>query len=76
MHKLKICFAWKINYADYMTLLLSNFIDILLMAIFSISLKAWIGIILWFLLAPVAQKWDIGPIYVSVLLQLLVSSDT
>ncbi|CAL9149668.1 unnamed protein product [Musa acuminata subsp. burmannicoides] len=40
--------------------------DILLMAIFSISLKAWIGIILWFLLAPVAQKWDIGPIYILV----------
>ncbi|WOL13231.1 hypothetical protein Cni_G22000 [Canna indica] len=38
--------------------------DILLMAIFSISLKAWFGILIWFSLAPVAQKWGIGPIYI------------
>nr|CAD1820789.1 unnamed protein product [Ananas comosus var. bracteatus] len=38
--------------------------DILLMAIFSISLKAWACIILWFSLAPVAHRWDLGPIYI------------
>ncbi|PKA66269.1 hypothetical protein AXF42_Ash006966 [Apostasia shenzhenica] len=38
--------------------------DILLIAIFSISIKAWVGIILWFLLAPVAHRWDIGPLYI------------
>lgn len=37
---------------------------ILLTAIFSISLKAWALIILWFLLAPVAYKWDLGPLYI------------
>ncbi|OAY70303.1 hypothetical protein ACMD2_23962 [Ananas comosus] len=38
--------------------------DILLMAIFSISLKVWACIILWFSLAPVAHRWDLGPIYI------------
>ncbi|KAK1306463.1 hypothetical protein QJS10_CPA10g01115 [Acorus calamus] len=38
--------------------------DILLMAIFSISLKAWIATILWFALAPVAYRWDLGPLYI------------
>lgn len=37
----------------------------LLMAIFSISLKAWAGFILWFSLAPVASRWGIGSLYVS-----------
>ncbi|KAJ3692572.1 hypothetical protein LUZ60_011667 [Juncus effusus] len=38
--------------------------DIVLMVIFSISLKAWICIILWFLLAPIAQKYSLGPLYI------------
>ncbi|XVF52394.1 hypothetical protein PTKIN_Ptkin05aG0014700 [Pterospermum kingtungense] len=38
--------------------------DILLMAIFSLSLKAWALIILWFILAPVAHKWELGPLYI------------
>ncbi|KAJ4779109.1 Ubiquitin family protein [Rhynchospora pubera] len=38
--------------------------DIMLMVIFSISLKAWVCIVLWFLLAPIAQKLDLGPIYI------------
>ncbi|MQL80941.1 hypothetical protein Taro_013394, partial [Colocasia esculenta] len=38
--------------------------DVLLMAVFSISLKAWVGIVLWFLLAPIAHRWDLGPIYI------------
>ncbi|XP_074558112.1 uncharacterized protein LOC141814013 [Curcuma longa] len=38
--------------------------DIVLMAIFSISLKAWIGIVLWFSMAPIAQRFGIGPIYI------------
>ncbi|XP_042485564.1 uncharacterized protein LOC122065778 [Macadamia integrifolia] len=37
---------------------------VLLMAIFSISLKAWVLIILWFALAPVAHRWDVGPLYI------------
>ncbi|KAL6551286.1 hypothetical protein OROMI_021774 [Orobanche minor] len=37
--------------------------DILLMAIFTLSLKAWIFIIMWFILAPVAYRWDLGPLY-------------
>ncbi|KAJ9135095.1 hypothetical protein P3X46_032314 [Hevea brasiliensis] len=38
--------------------------DILLMALFSLSLKAWAVIILWFILAPVAHRWDLGPVYI------------
>ncbi|XVF51946.1 hypothetical protein PTKIN_Ptkin04bG0224700 [Pterospermum kingtungense] len=45
--------------------------DILLMAVFSLSFKAWALIILWFIMAPVAHKWDVGPLYVSWLLSLL-----
>ncbi|KDP29812.1 hypothetical protein JCGZ_19318 [Jatropha curcas] len=37
---------------------------ILLMALFSLSLKVWILIILWFILAPVAHRWDLGPLYI------------
>ncbi|GMI63926.1 hypothetical protein like AT2G35360 [Hibiscus trionum] len=38
--------------------------DIILMAIFSLSLKAWALVILWFILAPIAHKWDLGPLYI------------
>lgn len=38
--------------------------DILVMAIFSLSLKAWAGIILWFVMAPVAHRWDLGPLFI------------
>ncbi|KAM1257858.1 hypothetical protein FF1_037510 [Malus domestica] len=38
--------------------------DILLMAIFSLSLKMWVIIIMWFIFAPVAHRWDIGPLYI------------
>ncbi|XP_065879003.1 uncharacterized protein [Euphorbia lathyris] len=38
--------------------------DFLLVALFSLSLKAWIVIIMWFILAPVAHRWDLGPLYI------------
>ncbi|CAD6219921.1 unnamed protein product [Miscanthus lutarioriparius] len=38
--------------------------DIILMALFSLSMKAWIIIAMWFLLAPIAQKYDVGPLYI------------
>lgn len=38
--------------------------DVLLMAIFSVSLKTWALIFLWFIVAPVAYRWDLGPIYI------------
>ncbi|KAG6687782.1 hypothetical protein I3842_11G090000 [Carya illinoinensis] len=38
--------------------------DILLMAVLSLSLKAWTLIVLWFILAPVAHRYDLGPIYI------------
>ncbi|XP_010941219.1 uncharacterized protein [Elaeis guineensis] len=38
--------------------------DIVLIAMFSISLKAWAGVILWFSLAPVAHRWGVGPLYI------------
>ncbi|KAL3019754.1 hypothetical protein AAZX31_05G105000 [Glycine max] len=40
--------------------------DILLMVIFTLSLKAWLLIILWFILAPVAHRWDLGPLYLQL----------
>lgn len=38
--------------------------DVLLMGIFSLSLKVWAVIIMWFILAPIAHRWDIGPLYI------------
>ncbi|XP_031288007.1 uncharacterized protein LOC116146725 [Pistacia vera] len=38
--------------------------DMLLMAIFSLSLKVWAIIILWFIFAPIAHRWDLGPLYI------------
>ncbi|KAL8112640.1 hypothetical protein AgCh_020084 [Apium graveolens] len=38
--------------------------DFLLLALFSLSLKMWVVIILWFILAPVAHRWDVGPLYI------------
>ncbi|CAH1429711.1 unnamed protein product [Lactuca virosa] len=38
--------------------------DMVLMAIFSLSLKVWALIIMWFILAPIAHRWDIGPLYI------------
>ncbi|KAE8784651.1 hypothetical protein D1007_41756 [Hordeum vulgare] len=38
--------------------------DILLMALFSVTMKAWIIITLWFLLAPIARKYEVGPLYI------------
>lgn len=37
---------------------------ILLMALFSLSLKAWTIVVLWFALAPLAHRWDLGPLYI------------
>ncbi|PSR91648.1 Large proline-rich protein [Actinidia chinensis var. chinensis] len=41
-----------------------RFPDMLLMAIFSITLKMWVIIVMWFILAPVAHSWDLGPLYI------------
>ncbi|KAL6979837.1 hypothetical protein U1Q18_021493 [Sarracenia purpurea var. burkii] len=38
--------------------------DMLLIAIFSVSLKMWAIIVMWFTLAPVAHSWDLGPLYI------------
>ncbi|OEL38631.1 hypothetical protein BAE44_0000350 [Dichanthelium oligosanthes] len=38
--------------------------DIILMALFSLSMKAWIIIAMWFLFAPVAQHYGLGPLYI------------
>ncbi|KAH7578615.1 hypothetical protein JRO89_XS01G0405500 [Xanthoceras sorbifolium] len=38
--------------------------NILLMAIFSLRVKVWAMIILWFILAPIAHRWDLGPLYI------------
>jgi len=38
--------------------------DIVLMALFSLSMKAWIIIAMWFLFAPIAKKYGLGPLYI------------
>ncbi|KAI3469044.1 hypothetical protein Pfo_025707 [Paulownia fortunei] len=38
--------------------------DMLLMAIFSLGIKIWAAIVVWFILAPVAHRLDIGPLYI------------
>ncbi|KAG7569247.1 putative domain SAYSvFN [Arabidopsis thaliana x Arabidopsis arenosa] len=38
--------------------------DIILMGLFSLSLKMWVIITLWFILAPIAHQWDLGPIFI------------
>lgn len=38
--------------------------DVLLMAMFSLSVKAWAIIMIWFILAPVAHRWELGPLYI------------
>ncbi|XP_073133132.1 uncharacterized protein [Henckelia pumila] len=38
--------------------------DMLLMAIFSIKLKIWLAIVGWLILAPVAHRLDLGPLYI------------
>ncbi|KFK36432.1 hypothetical protein AALP_AA4G123500 [Arabis alpina] len=40
-----------------------KFPDIILMGIFSLSLKMWVIITLWFILAPLAHRWDLGPLF-------------
>ncbi|KGN55783.1 uncharacterized protein LOC101223066 [Cucumis sativus] len=41
-----------------------KFPDILLMVVFSLSLKGWAAILIWFIMAPVAHSWDLGPLYI------------
>ncbi|CAI0470960.1 unnamed protein product [Linum tenue] len=38
--------------------------DMLLAGLFSLSAKVWAVIILWFILAPVANRWHLGPLYI------------
>uniref|UniRef100_A0A0D6R1F7 Ubiquitin-like domain-containing protein n=1 Tax=Araucaria cunninghamii TaxID=56994 RepID=A0A0D6R1F7_ARACU len=38
--------------------------DIVLVTILSISLKKWIMVFLWFIIAPLAYRWDLGPVYI------------
>ncbi|KAL7160667.1 hypothetical protein ABFS83_01G112400 [Erythranthe nasuta] len=38
--------------------------DMLLMAIFSLGIKIWAAIVVWFILAPVANRFGVGPLYI------------
>lgn len=49
----------------YWFVLCDDLLDIILMGLFSLSLKMWVIITLWFILAPIAHRWDLGPIFVS-----------
>lgn len=39
--------------------------DLVLIVLFSISPRAWLLIVLWFVLLPIARQLDLGPLYVS-----------
>ncbi|XP_074269912.1 uncharacterized protein LOC141592920 [Silene latifolia] len=41
-----------------------KFPDIVLTGVFCLSVKTWVYIILWFMLAPVAHRYELGPIYI------------
>lgn len=69
-HLVELQLTFKIKYLLIEFFLLSFMIDILLMAIFSLSLKAWAVIVLWFILAPVAHRLELGPLFVSLLLSV------
>lgn len=38
--------------------------DLVLIVLFSISARAWLCMILWFVLLPVARQWELGPVYI------------
>ncbi|KAI5074344.1 hypothetical protein GOP47_0010305 [Adiantum capillus-veneris] len=38
--------------------------DLVLILLFSVSLRGWIMLLGWFSMAPVAYKWDLGPLYI------------
>ncbi|KAL4592786.1 hypothetical protein LXL04_005791 [Taraxacum kok-saghyz] len=38
--------------------------DMNMMAIFSLSPKVWTLIVMWFILAPITHRWDVGPLYI------------
>ncbi|CAM6017537.1 unnamed protein product [Sphagnum balticum] len=40
--------------------------DLVLTVFFFLSLRAWLLIVIWFLLAPLAHQWDLGPVYIIV----------
>lgn len=48
------------------SLILCGEADIILILVFSVSLRAWIVFLAWFITAPLAYKWDLGPLYVSL----------
>ncbi|MCO5590713.1 hypothetical protein L7F22_044688 [Adiantum nelumboides] len=37
--------------------------DLVLILLFSVSLRGWIVLFGWFAMAPVAYQWDLGPLY-------------
>jgi len=50
--------------------------DLVLTVFFFLSLRAWLLIVIWFLLAPLAHQWDLGPVYVSTYTLLSPSSSS
>ncbi|MCO5600203.1 hypothetical protein L7F22_054312 [Adiantum nelumboides] len=38
--------------------------DLFLILLFSVSLRGWIVLFGWFALAPVAYRWELGPLYI------------
>ena len=45
------------------------------MAIFSLSMKVWAVVVMWFALAPIAHRLDVGPLYVSKSALLFLAYD-
>ncbi|XP_024370306.1 uncharacterized protein [Physcomitrium patens] len=40
--------------------------DIFLIVLFSISPRAWLSIAIWFVLLPIARRWELGPVYIII----------
>ncbi|KAG0569976.1 hypothetical protein KC19_6G129500 [Ceratodon purpureus] len=46
--------------------------DVALIVLFSISLRTWLLTILWFVLLPLARRWDLGPLYIITTIFLVI----
>ncbi|KAG0569977.1 hypothetical protein KC19_6G129500 [Ceratodon purpureus] len=69
---------WQFGYLYFAsTFFLTNLMssmgaDVALIVLFSISLRTWLLTILWFVLLPLARRWDLGPLYIITTIFLVI----
>lgn len=51
------------------------FVDMLLMIIFSVTPKVWVIIMTWFILASIARRYDVAPLFVSAAIWSIICCD-